>query len=55
LRRPKPGSLASNIESLRLQDRRREDAITQLRDLGFSMIELQERRSACGSGSRAST
>jgi HlyD family type I secretion membrane fusion protein len=32
------------IESLRLQDRRREDAITQLRDLGFSQIELQERR-----------
>jgi hypothetical protein len=32
------------IESLRLQDRRREDAITRLRDLGFSRIELQERR-----------
>jgi HlyD family secretion protein len=32
------------IESLRLDDRRREDAITRLRDLGFSRIELQERR-----------
>lgn len=32
------------IESLRLADQRREDAITRLRDLGFSRIELQERR-----------
>jgi HlyD family secretion protein len=32
------------IESLRLADRRREEAITELRDLGFSRIELQERR-----------
>jgi HlyD family type I secretion membrane fusion protein len=32
------------IESLRLTDRRREEAITRLRDLGFSRIELQERR-----------
>jgi HlyD family type I secretion membrane fusion protein len=35
---------ALGIESLRLVDRRREDAITRLRDLGFSRIELQERR-----------
>lgn len=32
------------IESLRLADRRREQAITELRDLGYSRIELQERR-----------
>jgi HlyD family secretion protein len=32
------------IESLRLEERRREEAITRLRDLGFSRIELQERR-----------
>ncbi|RMA42336.1 HlyD family type I secretion periplasmic adaptor subunit [Rhodophyticola porphyridii] len=32
------------IESLRLADQRREEAITRLRDLGFSRIELQERR-----------
>lgn len=31
------------IESLRLDERRREEAISQLRDLGFSRIELQER------------
>jgi HlyD family type I secretion membrane fusion protein len=35
---------ALGIESLRLVDRRREDAITRLRDLGLSRIELQERR-----------
>jgi len=32
------------IESLRLTDGRREEAISELRDLGFSRIELQERR-----------
>ncbi|MDG4649278.1 HlyD family type I secretion periplasmic adaptor subunit [Roseibacterium sp. SDUM158017] len=32
------------IESLRLGERRREEAIARLRDLGFSRIELQERR-----------
>jgi HlyD family type I secretion membrane fusion protein len=35
---------ALEIESLRLVDSRREEAITRLRDLGFSRIELQERR-----------
>lgn len=32
------------IEGIRLVDRRREDAITRLRDLRYSEIELQERR-----------
>jgi HlyD family secretion protein len=32
------------IESLRLADERREAAITELRDLGFSQIELRQRR-----------
>lgn len=33
-----------SIESLRLGERRREEAITRLRDLGVSRIELQQRR-----------
>jgi HlyD family secretion protein len=33
-----------SIERMKLQDHRREDAITRLRDLGYSEIELQERR-----------
>lgn len=32
------------IERLKLEDRRREDAITRLRDLSYSAIELAERR-----------
>lgn len=32
------------IEALRVADRRREEAITRLRDLGAGVIELQERR-----------
>ncbi len=32
------------IETLKLKDRRREDAITRLRDIGYSGIELEERR-----------
>lgn len=35
---------ALSIESLRLVDRQREEAIAQLRDLGFNRMELQERR-----------
>lgn len=35
---------ALDIEILKLKDRRREEAITQLRDLQFSEIELEERR-----------
>jgi HlyD family secretion protein len=34
------------IERLRLETRRREEAITQLRDLGFRELELKERRIA---------
>ena len=32
------------IESLKLADRRREEAITRLRDIGYTQIELEERR-----------
>lgn len=35
-----------SIQKLRISDKRREDAITQLRDLGYSQIELSERRRA---------
>lgn len=35
---------ALDIESLRIADRRREDAISELRDLQFSEFELEERR-----------
>ncbi|MDW4549741.1 HlyD family type I secretion periplasmic adaptor subunit [Defluviimonas sp. D31] len=35
---------ATGIEILKISDRRREDAITQIRDLQYAEIELQERR-----------
>ncbi|MCU9848383.1 HlyD family type I secretion periplasmic adaptor subunit [Defluviimonas sp. WL0024] len=35
---------ATEIEILKLSDRQREDAITQIRDLQYAEIELQERR-----------